>query len=189
MSDRIIVYASKYGSTRRYAEELGMLMGVDVMNYRHIRHLNSYGEVICMGAIFAGRVLGLKKTMRRLSDFSGKRVSVITVGLADLHNEGNVSQQVPDELFWNLSIFHLRGAADYAKLSLKHRSVMRMLHHLMSHLPNKEIAPAIRLFMETYNRSVDFVDLSQLIPIKDDWECGDYIPCQAYRNNRLKFRK
>lgn len=91
MSDRIIVYASKYGSTRRYAEELGMLMGVDFMNYRHIRHLNSYGEVIYMGAIFAGRVLGLKKTMRRLSDFSGKRVSVITVGLADLHDEGNVS--------------------------------------------------------------------------------------------------
>lgn len=41
MSDSIIVSGSKYGSTRRYAEELGKMTDWDVVDYCHVKHLNS----------------------------------------------------------------------------------------------------------------------------------------------------
>lgn len=84
MSDSIIVYGSKYGSTRRYAEELGKMTDWDIVDYCHVKHLNSCRKIVYLGALFAGGVLGLKKTLAKVTDFEGNRIAVITVGLTTL---------------------------------------------------------------------------------------------------------
>lgn len=174
MSDSIIVYGSKYGSTRRYAKELGKMTDWDVVDYCHVKHLNSYRKIVYLGALFAGGVLGLKKTLAKVTDFEGKRIAVITVGITDPRDKANVEciregirEQVAEELFDRLSLFHLRGGIDRSKLNLKHPIMMYMVHRQIKKLPEQEMTPENRFFMATYNKKVDFVDFNSLVPVRD----------------------
>lgn len=44
---KIIIYGSQYGTTRRYADELGKRTGVEVKNYEEIEDVNKYDTIIC----------------------------------------------------------------------------------------------------------------------------------------------
>ena len=86
---KIIIYGSKYGTTRKYAEELSRRTGIEVVEYSDIEDINRYDTVIYLGALYAGSVLGLKKTLNKLRDINNKKVIIATVGLADPNDEEN----------------------------------------------------------------------------------------------------
>ena len=81
--DGLIVYGSKYGTTRRYAEELSRLTGLSAIPCREFRGLAEGHILVYLGALYAGGVLGLKQAMKGLSLGDGQRLIVATVGLAD----------------------------------------------------------------------------------------------------------
>ena len=84
--DGLIVYGSKYGTTRRYAEELSRLTGLSAIPCREFRGLAEGHILVYLGALYAGGVLGLKQAMKGLSLGDGQRLIVATVGLADPNN-------------------------------------------------------------------------------------------------------
>ena len=77
----IILYGSRYGAARRYAEALAAKMGITAEPYRTKRNLSACDTVIYFGSLYAGRVTGLANTAARLSE--GQSVIIVTVGLAD----------------------------------------------------------------------------------------------------------
>ena len=81
--DGLIVYGSKYGTTRRYAEELSRLTGLSAIPCGEFHRLAEGSILIYLGALYAGGVLGLKQTVKGLSLREGQRLIVATVGLAD----------------------------------------------------------------------------------------------------------
>ena len=62
-------------------------------------------------------------------------------------------------------IFHLRGGIDYSKLSLLHKTMMKMVYKKAVDVPEEEKTAEIRAMIETYNKQVDFVDLKSLDPV------------------------
>ena len=60
---QIIIYGSLYGSTKRYAEHLSEITGIEAVAFKDAKDVAKYDRVIYMGALFAGSVLGLKKTV------------------------------------------------------------------------------------------------------------------------------
>ena len=48
---KIIVYASRYGSTRRYADKLSELTGVEAVDYSKVKDISAYDKVVYMGSI------------------------------------------------------------------------------------------------------------------------------------------
>ena len=81
--DGLIVYGSKYGTTRRYAEELSRLTGLPAIPCGEFHRLAEGSILVYLGALYAGGVLGLKQAMKGLSLGDGQRLIVATVGLAD----------------------------------------------------------------------------------------------------------
>lgn len=79
--DGLIVYGSKYGTTRRYAEELSRLTGLSAIPCGEFHRLAEGSILIYLGALYAGGVLGLKQTVKGLSLREGQRLIVATVGL------------------------------------------------------------------------------------------------------------
>ena len=77
---KVIIYGSHYGTTRRYAEKLSELTGIEAINYSDVKDLSGYQTVIHMGGLYAGGVKGLKNTVKLLADIT--RLIVVTVGLA-----------------------------------------------------------------------------------------------------------
>ena len=88
-----------------------------------------------MGGLYAGGVMGMAKTAKKISADKCKRLVVITVGLSDPADEKNIenirkaaTRQIPNSLSDRTEFYHLRGGIDYEKLSFKHRMMMKMLY-------------------------------------------------------------
>ena len=55
-------------------------------------------------------------------------------------------------------MFHLRGAIDYSKLNLKHRTMMALLYAKAKGLPEKKKNAETQAMIETYGKQVSFVE-------------------------------
>lgn len=114
----------------------------------------------------------MKKVFINLKECSGRRIIIVTVGLADPDGKENtetirrgMKNQLSEEVFSHAVIFHLRGGIDYSKLGMKHRIMMGMLYKKAAALPDEKKTAEVRAMIETYNKQVDFVDLQSLDPI------------------------
>ena len=121
MHYNLIIYGSKYGHTRACAEEYSKRTGIP--DYTSISNIDNLSTVIYFGSLYAGGVMGLRKTLGRMN-IDDKRIFVITVGLSDPDDEHNISniensmkEQLTEAVFSKLEIYHLRGGIDYARLS------------------------------------------------------------------------
>lgn len=50
----IIIYASQYGATKKYAEELSKRTNIPVISFKNIKDINSYEQIIYLGGLYAG---------------------------------------------------------------------------------------------------------------------------------------
>ena len=163
----IIIYGSRYGSARRYAQELSKQTGIPDVSYQEAPLLSELETVVYIGALYAGGVLGLTKTLRRQSFEKHQRLIIVTVGLADPdipQNRENIrnalQKQIHAQLYGRAAIFHLRGAIDYQALSLGHRTMMALLHRSLQKKPAEEWSEEDKALMETYGKQADFVDFA-----------------------------
>lgn len=168
----LIIYGSKYGTTKRYAEKFSEMAEIPLISYEVIKDLTGYDLIIHFGGLYAGGVKGLRDTIKALQ--KGTKLIIVTVGLADVYDKENtdnikaaISRQVPEDLLCNMSIFHLRGGIDYKKLTFKHRTMMTLLYNMAKNLPEDKKTAEDKAMIETYNAKVDFVDYQSLNQIMD----------------------
>ena len=172
MKKQLIVYGSRYGSTKRYAERLAEMTGMLVVEYTKAKDVGDYDRVVYMGGIFAGGVLGLKKTAAKMNP--RQELVIATVGVTDPQESAYfesirqaIKAQLPDGLYNEEMVFHLRGAIDYGHLSFGHNLMMKMFHSMMLKKPEAERTADAKAMLETYGKQVDFVDFNALQPIAD----------------------
>ena len=170
MNSQIIIYGSEYGSTKRYAERLSDITGIEAVNYKEVKDIGDYKRIVYLGGLFAGGVMGLKKTVSKMT--SQQELVLATVGMTDPHEttyfEGirkALKDQLPATFYDENKIFHLRGAIDYSQLGFKHRIMMKMFHSMMLKKPESELTADAKAMLETYGKQVDFVDYNELKPI------------------------
>ncbi len=168
MSD-IIIYGSHYGTTKQYAEELSRRTNIEAIPFKNVREINNYDKIIYLGGLYAGGVLGMSKTLKKLNMTSSKTIILVTIGLADPTDEKNIDNirnnikiQIPKEIFEKAKIFHLRGGIDYSKLNFDHKSIMKLLFNAVKNVSKEKQTAENRAMIETYNKKVDFIDFSCL---------------------------
>ena len=167
--NNIIIYGSYYGTTKQYAEELSKRTNIEAISYQSVKEINNYDNIIYLGGLYAGGVLGLSKTIKKLNNISSKKIIIATVGLSDPTDEvnknnirNNIKSQIPREIFEKVKIFHLRGGIDYSKLNFIHRNMMKLLYNAVKNLPEEKQTAEDRAMIETYNKKIDFIDFSSL---------------------------
>ena len=170
MAQTLITYGSQYGSAEYYAQKFSEYTGLPVLPYREAKKAERYSRIIHFGALYAGGVLGLRQIMQQLS--SKAEFIIVTVGIADVQNAENIQnirssirRQIPEEAFQRTQIFHLRGAIDYGKLNLKHRTMMALLHAKARGLPEEKKNAETRAMIETYGKRVSFVEDAALLEL------------------------
>ena len=142
----IIIYGSHYGTTKQYAEELSKRTNIKAISFKKFnQQINDYDNIIYLGALYVGGVLGMSKTLKKLNNISNKKILIATVGLSDPTDEvnknnirNNIKNQVPKEVLEKAKIFHLRGGIDYSKLNFAHKTMMKLLYNAVKNLPNEK---------------------------------------------------
>ena len=168
----IITYGSQYGSAEHYARKFAECTVFPVLPHREVKNLSGYARVIHFGALYAGGVLGLRQIMQQLP--AKAELVIVTVGLADVQDAENIQnirnsirRQLPEDVWVRTRIFHLRGAINYSKLNLKHRTMMALLYAKAKGLPEEKKNAETRAMMETYGKQVSFVEDAALNTLKD----------------------
>ena len=171
----IIIFGSLHGATKRYAERLAEMTGIKAVDYKDLKDAGPFDRVIYMGAIYARGIVGLKKTLGRIT--SAKELFIVTVGMVDPEDKvffdsfrEALKAQVPAQFFDEKKLFHLRGAIDYSQLELKYRILMKMMYSQALKMPEEQLTPefkAVLAVLATYGQTVDFVDFEALKPVAD----------------------
>ncbi len=159
----IVVYKSKYGYTKRYAEWIAEELSCDIKENAAFSDISGYDMIICGGGCYAGTINGSKLITKNLARLSGKKLILFAVGTSS----GADKDIIP---FWekNLTVeqrqavahFYLRGGFDYSRLGSADKLLMNMLK---SHLKKvKDPDEETRGLLAAYDTPVDFTDKKRL---------------------------
>lgn len=131
MSKGMILYQSKYGATKKYADWLTEKTGYDCMETKSAKaaHLQNYDVIVLGGGVYASGIAGLSFLKKNIGNISGKKIAVFAVGaspydekaimqIRELHFKGALS---------NVPLFYCRGAWDEEKMNFRDRTLCRML--------------------------------------------------------------
>ncbi|MCL2873425.1 MAG: flavodoxin domain-containing protein [Defluviitaleaceae bacterium] len=163
-----VIYKSKYGSTKQYAQWISIALEVPLFEASEIKpsQLEDYDVVIYGGGLYAGGIDGVKLVTKSLNKC--KQLVVFTVGLADVKTTNFsdiLSKAFTQEQLSDVKIFHLRGAMDYKELSLLHKGMMAMVKKDAEKTPTEKRTSDDVFLLETYGKKVDFMDKNSIKPI------------------------
>lgn len=163
----LIIYGSKYGATKRYAEKFAEMTHLPLINFENVKTLAKYEQIIYFGALYASGIKGLKRSIKKMP--SNVRLIIVTVGLSDPNNKENINKinsyikkQVPEQFLKNSTTFHLRGGIDYSKLGFMHKVMMKTVYNSIKNKAINSLTQEDKEFINTYNKKVDFVDFNSL---------------------------
>ena len=165
----IILYGTRYGSAKQYADELCRRTGMACVSYETTSDLSAYDRIVYIGSLYAGGVLGMASTLGKLKHWESKQLVIATVGLADTTDKENVQnirkamlRQLPVGMMEYAKIVHLRGGIDYSRLTMKHKLMMSLHYNKAKSLPLEKKTAEVRAMIDTYGQVVNFVDLSRV---------------------------
>lgn len=167
MKQTAIVYHSRHGHTKTYAEWLAKALGADLLTGCSAQELAPYHTLVFGGGLYAGGIGGIRLLTRHFDALRHKNLVVFTVGLADPRDPSIYSATLEStfspEMREQIRFFHLRGGIDYRQLGLVHRCMMAMMRRVTAKKENK--TEQDRQMLQTYGRRVDFLDQASIAPI------------------------
>ncbi len=170
----LVTYASKYGSTKKYAQWIAEALSCDLMDAGAVKPgtLAQYDVLIHGGGLYAGGFSGISVITKNYELLSGKPVILFSCGLADpndpeniSHIEAGLAKVLTPEMQKHIKQFHLRGGIDYGRLGLTHKAMMAMLRQSMLKKDRENLRDEDRLMLDTYGQQVDFTDRSTITPL------------------------
>ena len=128
----VVIYHSKYGSTREYAEWLAEAAGAELVPLAEAKQLDLSGyDAVAFGCpYYAGRlkIAGFAKSC--VPGLAGKRVAFFAVGAADPDSPDarkGYEAAFPEPVRAGMRFFYLPGRISLAKMSALERAVMKMM--------------------------------------------------------------
>jgi menaquinone-dependent protoporphyrinogen IX oxidase len=169
MSKILVMYQSKYGATKKYAEWLSKELACDVIETKNAKvdDVKGYDTIILGGGIYASGIAGisfLKKNYQRLKD---KKIIVFAVG-ASPYTEKGMKELKDRNLKGELSgipCFYCRGAWNEEKMSWLDRTLCNMLKKSVAKKDPATYEPWESALMEAIGSSCDWTDKKELEPL------------------------
>lgn len=162
-----VIYQSKYGSTKQYAQWIARDLEAELFERSEVapNSLQSFDMVVYGGGLYAGGVSGVDLVLKHPCP----TLVVFTVGLANPATTDYseiLKRNFTPEQIEKTKRFHLRGAIDYSELGPVHRGMMAMMKKMtIDPKTPEERTDEDRLFLETYGKTADFMDEASIAPL------------------------
>lgn len=176
MNNVIVIFGSKYGATKCYAEWISKKLSCPLIENKDVntQNLKQAKIIIYGGGLYAGGVSGIKLLVKNWNLISDKKIILFTCGLANPEEPENVShikealaKTLPSEMLTKIELFHFRGGIDYSKLTFIHKVMMSMMHKVLLKKDSADLSSEDNLFLETYGKKVDFANRESIQPLVD----------------------
>ena len=167
MNKTIVIYKTKYGSTKSYAEWIAHDLGCTVVDAKDVKidDLLQYDTIIYGGGLYAEIINGVSLITRNFDKLSDKKVIIYTTGITPLDVRAYYDGEVLEKNFKNgvpenVKIFNFLGKMKMEELTLVHRAALKSLKKIMSAKENP--SDMIKLLIELCDADGDFSDRAQI---------------------------
>jgi len=171
MNKIAVIYKSRYGSTKKYAQWIADEVKGDLFNCSevNVEKLTEYDIIIYGGGLYASGIAGISLITKNFERIKDKKIIVFTVGLASTNRKEVfapiIEKNFSKSMYANIKFFHLRGEIDYKKLGLIHKSMMAMLRKVIIRKKPDELTDDDKQLLDTYGGKVDFTDKNTITPL------------------------
>lgn len=169
MQELLVLYQSKYGFTKKYADMLKEELSCDVLSMKEYQKtiLESYDSVIFAGAIYASGIAGMNIMRKNYRDFKGKLIAVFCVGASPFDEEAlkQIKMRNLKEDLKHIPLFYGRGGWDESRMSLKDRTLCRILQKAVAKKDPAEYEPWMKALMCSAGKKCDWTDRKYLAPL------------------------
>lgn len=165
----VVLYASKTGFTKKYAEWIAKGLKCQAIPLDKVDQaaIDQAEVIVFGGGIYAGRINGLKKMQKYLAKWSNKKFIVFATGAGPEGTE-EVERVKSSNLSQNQDIpfFYFRSGLNYEKMGLKDKLMMKCFVTILKKQKNK--SEADQKALEAMEKSYDVCDQAK---IKDLINC------------------
>lgn len=165
----IILYQSKYGATRKYAEWLSEATGFCTVETKKakIDEVKGYDTIILGGGIYAGGIAGIAFLRKHISELKDKKIIIFTDGASPYDEKffcRLVDQNLKDGLK-GIPCFYCRGAYDLEGMTFADRTLCKMLIKSVAKKDPDTLEVWEKALLEGRDQKRDWTDRSYIDPI------------------------
>lgn len=135
----IVIYKSKYGSTKQYAEWIAEELGCEAREARSVKvdELTAYDTIIYGGGLYAEVIAGAILITKNYEKLKDKKLIVFTTGITPLDCREYYDKLVFDKNFKGeirekVKVYNYLGKMILSELTIPHRTAIKALKKLMS---------------------------------------------------------
>lgn len=169
MKKGLIVYQSKYGSTKKYADWLQEMTDFDRTEVKSAASssLSPYETIVLCGAIYASGIAGIPFLKKNFQKLNGKKLAIFCVG-ASPYDEKVFQEIYKINLKGDLSaipLFYGRGGWDEEAMTFKDRTLCRILQKSVAKKDPSTYEPWMKALMCAAGQKCDWTDRKYLEPL------------------------
>lgn len=168
----IVLYKSKYGATKKYAEWIAAETGYDIKDITKAnkKELADYDVLILGGGIYAMGIscIGfLKKNPELIRE---KKIYMYCVGASPFSEEAfeAVRERNMKDGLSGIQLFYFRGAFDMENMTFKDRNLCKMLKKAVAKKDPADYEVWEKALMEAGEEKCDWTDKSYIKPLLDE---------------------
>lgn len=169
MRKGIILYQSKYGATKKYAEWLAGKIGFTCIETKRARidTLMEYDTIILGGGVYASGIAGLAFLKKNIDKLCGKRIAVFAVGASPYDEAAfaQIRQMHFSDVLSAVPLFYCRGAWNEDAMSFGDRTLCKMLHKAVAKQDPATYEPWQKALMCAVGQNCDWTDMDYLKPL------------------------
>jgi len=159
----IVVYKSKYGSTKAYAEWIAEELGCECVEEKGLKvsNLLNYDTIIYGGGLYAEVIAGVTLITKNFDLIKDKKLIVFSTGITPLEYREYYDKMVIEKNFKphmteKIKVYNFMGKMIIDELSLPHKAALVALKKIMSGKENP--TEMERLLIDLCDTSGDFTD-------------------------------
>ncbi|NLZ56220.1 MAG: hypothetical protein GX900_06110 [Clostridiaceae bacterium] len=169
----LVLYRSQYGSTEQYAHWIGEELAAETDSFDNLKKydFDDYDLIVVGEGVYAGQMKAAKRLAPLVEQYPDKRFIFFIVGIADMEDQENREKLYADlakamgPAVERVKVFFLRGVLDYAKMGLKHKTMMWLLVKYLQRKPEEELPKDADQLIATYGGRVSFMDKNSIEPL------------------------
>ena len=166
----IVIYKTKYGSTKTYAEWIAKELSCDIAEAKTVSatDLLKYDTIIYGGGLYAEVINGVTLITKNLEELKNKKIAIYTTGITPLDCRDYYDKYVVEKNFKNgvpenIKLFNFMGKMVLDELTPVHRGALKTLKKIMS--SKKEPTEMEKLLVDLCDADGDFTNIEEIKPL------------------------
>ena len=165
----IVLYQSKYGAAKQYAEWIAEDTGFKCTEAKKAdkTELAGYDTIVLCGGIYASGIAGISFLKKNIGKLNGKKLAVFCCGASPF--EEKAFEQIRlfnmKDALASISLFYGRGAWDMEAMSFKDRTLCNMLRKAVAKKDPADYEIWEKALMEAGEDKCDWTDRKYIEPL------------------------